>query len=103
MMKVSPNVCVDKCYHVLNIGGLPFEDEGNDKVRVDSDSPVTLFPRRVRLGVVRRQNYPRGSTDVTPTGCCRQAERERETKRGKEYKNMITQHWAWVIWKENHP
>lgn len=43
--------------HILNFGGLPFEDESNDKVGVDSDPPIALFPRGVRLGVVRRQNY----------------------------------------------
>lgn len=43
--------------YVSNCGGLPFEDESNDKVWVDPDSPITLFPRRVRLRVVRRQNY----------------------------------------------
>lgn len=48
---------------------LPLEYESNDKVRTDSDSPITLFPWRVRLGVVWRQNYPSGSADVAST-CC---------------------------------
>lgn len=47
---------------------LPLEDEGNNKVWVHSDSPVALFPRGVRLGVVRRQNYSRRTTDVASAG-----------------------------------
>lgn len=88
--------------HVLNLGGLPFEDESNDKVRVDSDSPVTLFPRGVRLGVVRRQNYSRRAADVSSTCRWRQTNSERERQREGKRK-MITQHWAWGNFERESP
>lgn len=83
-------VYTKKQSNTSNLSGLPFEDEGNDKVRVDPDSPITLFPRGVRLGVVRRQNYSRRAADVTPTCRWRQTDDERQGER-----KMITQHWAW--------
>ena len=80
--------------HVLNSSGLPFKDESNYKIRVDSDSPVALFPWRVRLGVVRRQNYSRRAADITPACDWRQTNSKRERQRDRDI-NMITQHWAW--------
>lgn len=65
-------------HRILELAGLPFENQGDDKVRVDSDSPVTLFPWRVRLRVVRRQNHTRRATDVTSTGCWGQTAEKQE-------------------------
>lgn len=78
--------------HALNLSCLPFEDEGNDKVRVDSDSPVTLFPSRVGLRVVGRQNHSRRAADVSTTGRWRKINKEKGRERKRK---MIRQHRAW--------
>ena len=68
-------------FEVLLQGGspqntVPFEYQGNDKVRVHPHSPVALLPRRVGLWVVGGQDDPRGPSQV-PSACrCR---RERRT------------------------
>lgn len=58
---------------------LPFKDESNDKVWVDSDSPVTLLPRGVRLRVVRREDYTGRTADVSPACRWNQTRDEIET------------------------
>lgn len=49
---------------------VPFEYQGNDEVGIHFYSPVTFFARRIRLGVVRRQDDPCGAGQVPPAGGC---------------------------------
>ena len=45
------------------------------------DSPVTLLPRRVGLGVVRRQDHSRRTTGITTAHGWGERQRDRETER----------------------
>lgn len=73
---------------------LPFKDESNDKVRVDSDSPVALLPCGVRLGVVRGEDHPRRAADVTPTCRCNQTKRGYRESSGERGKKIMMPRWV---------